>query len=1121
MTQPDTPAVDAPLALADLDARLGDLLVGVLPVRRTVLAQMGAQINGKPINVHHLAGREADQTLLDSIRFAAPQLKAFLGTDATVSDSSASLLFEFAALRSTPAKPLLEGASRLDSGDTMTRLDDLLRAVQNTNLNQALQREGLPAWVDTPRSRTLEAMGTGLQVYGYYSAINALAQAIKTGDIRQTLAAGGELLAELTSSALELALERLGKRMLENGGRVFKGFCASSVGQLLRRGAGLFAQVLTLPFDIFSAVQSLNEAAKAQGKEALDHYVNAGFSLASAALGVVLGIAALAGFSYAGPLGIAAAVVLILGAQIYSAVRQVDDIDDYIELTVSERLRAGWLSFAGRELDKDVRDRYLVAKMEKQHATYLTGVAEKWLRGALKSTVHAVVNGRFEVRMIPVREWKHRWDEAAGELPYRDTTGPAIHDGDDVVDASHAGVSQLPGVVLGKPFTHAAILWRLGDGNDNVQGLLEMRNIFQFGAGHKRLTGGIRDDQFIFELPADTFEAVATPGPASELHGGSGSDALHFGYRSPYVEGIEGLAIDLQAGSVTRRKDAGRSGLSNQITLDSIENVATPAGVASHVKGTAQANILIAEGNNDRIEAGAGNDTIFVNGTDAWVDGGTGSDRYVIASNRGTVTLHEQHWQEDTLIELGWELSSIADWVIQECALVIRSLRGLDGELPERLVRIENLYRHESGERRLAGHNLRLLTADGYTLEPVLPPLLSAQGDQPIKVAARSISPVPAFQRVLAGGEWVLPFGLSSRCFIERGVAEKRVRVRIAGGATACTLYLDYRTEELIDVVAGYRVTLRSQGPVDTLTYSDVTLTLTFADGGRLVLAEFASDRGAVRADVAANIRAASLKPDCECVLVFNDGMSYRVKPLQQSYQQDRERPGFRVFDGRSALLARVGSHGFFRPLSAKGVWLQALPQTLRIPAGPHRQTYALVGRGSVYEVHPSSGATIALSTPGALAKTSDASTWQINTSGLDEPIDHKQIILAEHRLKVGSVTLILPIVTDPQVPLEQLYVQTLEGDRYEIRLDLGSVCLVQLDASRYLTIAEVWQQLRRMRQHSRLMARRLRVLGVQLADGTDSAIDYDALLDRWVAHGDPARSVASADLMRVNVSLN
>ena len=46
MTQPDTPAVDAPLALADLDARLGDLLVGVLRVRRTVVAQMGAQING-------------------------------------------------------------------------------------------------------------------------------------------------------------------------------------------------------------------------------------------------------------------------------------------------------------------------------------------------------------------------------------------------------------------------------------------------------------------------------------------------------------------------------------------------------------------------------------------------------------------------------------------------------------------------------------------------------------------------------------------------------------------------------------------------------------------------------------------------------------------------------------------------------------------------------------------------------------------------------------------------------------------------------------------------------------------------------------------------------------------
>ncbi|MBN0980381.1 calcium-binding protein [Pseudomonas hygromyciniae] len=1121
MTQPDTPAVDASLELADLDTRLGDLLVGVLPVRRTVLAEMGAQIEGKPISARHLARREADQTLLDSIRFAAPQLKAFLGADVTGSDNSASLLFEFAALRSTPAKPLLEMAPGPDSSDTMSRLDNLLRAVQNTNFNQILQREGLPAWVDTPRSRTLEAMGTGLQVYGYYSAINALAQAIRTGDIRQTLAAGAELLAELTSNALELALERLGKRMLENGGRVFKGFCASTVGQLLRRGAGLFAQVLTLPFDIYSAVQSLKDAAKSQGKEAMDHYVNAGFSLASAALGVVLGIAALAGFSYAGPLGIAAAVVLMLGAQIYSAVRQVDDIDDYIELSVSERLRAGWLSFAGRELDEDVRNRYLLARMEKQHAAYLTDVAEKWMRGALKSTVHAVVNGRFEVRMIPVRQWKHRWDEAAGEQPYVDSTAPAIHDADDVFDGSHAGVSQLPGVVLGAPFTHAAILWRLGGGNDDIRGLLEMRNIFQFGAGHKRLTGGIRDDQFVFDLSPDTLDAVATPGVASELHGGSGSDTLHLSNPQSYAEGIEGFAIDLDAGRVTRRKDAGRSGLSNQINLDSIENVATPAGMASHVKGSAQANLLIAEGNNDRIEAGAGDDTIIVNGADAWVDGGAGNDRYIIASNRGTVTLHEQHWQDDTLIELGWELSTIAAWVIQDCALVIRSLRGLDGELPERLVRIENLYLCESGERRLARHNLRLLTADGYTLEPVLPPLLSAQGDQPIKVAARSANPAPTFQRVLAGGEFVVPFGLSTRCFVERGAAEKRARVRIHGGATACTLYLDYSTEELIEVMAGYRVTLRSQNAVDSLTYSDVTLTLTFADGGRLVLADFASDRAAMRTPVVSNIRAASLKLDCEFVLVFKDGVSYRVQALQQSYLQDRAQPGFRAFEGRPALVARVGAYGFFRPPSAKGVWLQSQPQTLRIPAEPHRQSYALVGRGSVYAVYPSTGVTIALSTPGALAKTSDASTWLINTSGLDEVIDHSQISLVDHTLKVGSVTLNLPVVTDPQVPLEQLSVLTLEGDRYEIRLDLGSVFLVQLDASRYLTIADVWQQLRLRRQYSTLTARRLRVLGVQLADGTASAIHYDMLLDRWGADLDPARNVTSADLMRVSASLN
>ena len=89
--------------LLALDQSLGPLVVGELTVSRIDLAAMGAQVAGKPVKTHRLAVREADQTLLDSIWFSASRLQRYLRGSSSVSDSSAAVLFEFAALRSTQA----------------------------------------------------------------------------------------------------------------------------------------------------------------------------------------------------------------------------------------------------------------------------------------------------------------------------------------------------------------------------------------------------------------------------------------------------------------------------------------------------------------------------------------------------------------------------------------------------------------------------------------------------------------------------------------------------------------------------------------------------------------------------------------------------------------------------------------------------------------------------------------------------------------------------------------------------------------------------------------------------------------------------------------------------------
>lgn len=1115
----ETPVRKRQAALLALDESLGPLIIGELTVQRSDLASMGANVAGKPVKAHRLDVREADQTLLDSIRFCASRLQRYLREKDSASDRCAAVLFELAALRSIQAPPLLLVTPGEVNAGAVGKLDSLLRSVQQTNLNQAARLEGMPRWVEPKKSQSLAIMGVGLTVYGYYSAISGLAEAIKTGDINQSVVTGAELLASLTGTATELALEQFGKRLLENGRKVFAGFSASCVGQALRRGASLFALVLTLPFDYLSAKESFAKAAKSIGKEAMDHYVNAGFSIVSATVAVALGVAALAGFSVAGPLGIAAAAVLMVGTQLYAAVRQVDDIDDYIELSIFERLHAGWLAFQGKEQERAIRDRYLVARMVEQHAQQLTNQADAWLKGALKGTVQAVVNGGFEVHLRPVRHWKRRWNEAEGEAPYIDTTEPTVIDQDDNVDASKSSVDRLPGVVVGPADEEGAVLWPIGGGNDKIEGWTDKSNIFKFGAGHKQLTGGAKDDVFRYDMPPRVLEEADANGPASRLRGEAGSDTLYFSNSTPYEEGTQGYAIDLQAGTVARRNDSDTSGPHHLISLDSIENVSTPTQLASHVKGCAQANTIIAAGNNDRVEAAEGNDTVMVLGSSAWVDGGAGKDRYVIASNPGTVTLHEQDWAEGAVIEMCWPMAAIASWQIQGCALVIVVWRGVDGELPEQVIKLEQLYTSSDEQRSVNKHSLMFLTEDGYTLEPIFEPVLHGDEDANVTVAVRAGGQDVSLDKVVGTGTFVVPHGRSTRWFVERGPGAKVVDVRLKGDTTACVLYVDYSSREILQALAHYRVTLRRNVHFDSLTYSDVKLTIKFTDGGQLVLANYASDRSAARTNVTSNIIAVALTLDCRFVLVMNDGVAYRVQAAQQSYVQDRASPGFKTFDGSPALIKKVGVHGFFRPHSAKGVWLRSVPQKVVIPAPPHYQNpYVLMGRSSTYEVVPSTGSTISLSTPGALAKTSDASFWRINTADLGELIERAHIALINDRLTLGSVTVVLPPVTDPSVPLEQVSVHTQQGEQYAIRQELGEICLTQLDASRYKTLDAVLGALRRARQWTALIVRQLRVVGLELKDGTVSGIHYDAGRDCWGMDVDPLRTVTSAQLRFIGV---
>ncbi|MNF96990.1 hypothetical protein D3C84_798040 [compost metagenome] len=104
------------------------------------------------------------------------------------------------------------------------------------------------------------SMGAGLQAFGIYSGLRGLQDAISKKDEGEVLFNSLSTSAELSSLAVELAVTKQAKYMIEAGQNAYKDFAKTRFGVRLGRGAGLIASALTLPFDIISAVKSFNSA---------------------------------------------------------------------------------------------------------------------------------------------------------------------------------------------------------------------------------------------------------------------------------------------------------------------------------------------------------------------------------------------------------------------------------------------------------------------------------------------------------------------------------------------------------------------------------------------------------------------------------------------------------------------------------------------------------------------------------------------------------------------------------------------------------------------------------------------------------------------------------------------
>lgn len=1102
-----------------VDRLYGPLHIGSVTVTRSALDALGATTDGQPLNGDNTFFRSPNRFFVNSLQFNANNIETRLKLTADANDYRLpTLLFEMASQRSPAARPLLRQTPETQAEPASHRrtLEKLLKSAQRLDI-QGLSH-GAFSWANTTKSNILIPTGLGLQAFGIYSGLRGLQDAIRNKDSYQTIFNGTSVAAEVASIGVEAAVTRQASQMIRAGQRSLEDFAKTTFATRLARGSGLIASVLTLPFDIIAAVDSFKAAAHATGKEAIDHYVSAALSVTSAAMTLTIGIAALAGFGSAGPVGLAAGLILVVGSQIWGAVRQVDEIDDYIELTVHERLRTGWLAFWAMGPDKDIQDRYTIAKATAEHTKQLQANASHLLKGPLKDSTEAIVNGTFSVELEPVPYNTWNWWTGAR---YRATTvRPKIKDNDDRVDARKGVTAQTPGAVIETSAEHKAIHWYIGGGNDIVEGVENKPNVFHYGAGVKKLTGGTKDDVFIFEGSMETLSETS----ANNLVGGLGNDTLVLsGRSSSHQEPRLGYQVDLDAGQVsiiTQKSHDTQSKHHRHADLESIENVEIPEGGANIIKGTAGPNIIKSRGN-DSIDAGAGDDRIFIlNGNNRNADGGPGEDIYAIAHKPGHVSITEDG-VDNSVIALDWRADLIESWRIEDGHLVITScFDASDREF--RKVTIREVYEDSAFPRALQNNRLTFITQDGYHLVPDLPDTI--ESSSPLDIETVVVQPgTPRNPAILPDrSEQPISHDKDTRYYVSHLNELTTLKVK-QKSEFSTTLHLNYANAELTRIEAYYKAHVTQKDEGDSIKYGECGLTLHFGVR-QVVLKNLASSDERYSAQNAKTGRRAfsALGSHHTFILTLNDGSSYRMVQPSPDYGLLLDE----TFIGKDPvewktdvplpLTPTKKKYAYLQPLDKKPYYMRSWA-TCALLTSPTEQTgiEVLIGEGATYLVHLSPNMTLRLSTPGALAGANPrlprASLWELDATRLGQV----EIKLSSNLLQIGGTTIHLPVYEADDL-VDPIRVITAQGVVHAVDSLFERVYVEALDGRYFAPLTDPTIPL--PSELSSLTSEELKVLHVAVKDGSPGTLSYNLRTRKWILDTDKSRVIEAANLRKTDL---
>ncbi|MNN06975.1 hypothetical protein D3C81_1197860 [compost metagenome] len=443
-------------------------------------------------------------------------------------------------------------------------------------------------------------------------------------------------------------------------------------------------------------------------------------------------------------------------------------------------------------------------------------------------------------------------------------------------------------------------------------------------------------------------------------------------------------------------------------------------------------------------------------------------------------------------------------------------MRGKDGNDPEHVLTLENVYQWVDGKRLLNNDRFRFKTEDGYELLVQLP-------QQPDEALQQDITPVvvvigqpAAAPQIVNGGMIEIAEQGLKQHFVARTERPVEFVAQRNTAETSRTVYLEFDNAEIINVQVSYEVQVRKGVSGTThLYYTDFTLTVSLPS--KLVMF-----KGVVQPIAAAtgysgrnSLKVTTPRLQQNVVLVLQDQVSYRLQVPALDYEDDVKNPGTRVRSTRSCLKQRNGNYRFVRPLASVKPLITAEPSRITIDTGSHTGIYVLDGQSSTYDVHLASNTIIRLSTPGAAAKTADASTWTLYTDKMKETVTRDDIQLDGNRLHIASVTVELPDIED-DIPVESISVATSAGHIYEVSLLFEVLQLYVIDARGYADIEALLAEVNAHQQRNEL-ATRVHVTHVAIDAGTIGTVVYNAVRKHWALASDPQVRINPQDLVFSN----